>query len=288
MNIADARTWLINELNSVSPSPGVDADCLLINALGQQRAWLYAHPESELSAAQSRQLGAELGKRKTGYPIAYLIGRQEFWSLELLVSPEVLIPRADTETLVEKALAFIPARENWRILDAGTGSGAIAAAIASERPHCQVVAVDMSKEAVAMATENARRHKLHNMRCLVSDWYTALDGQQFELIVSNPPYIAPDDVELDDAVRQFEPLDALLASNNGLHELERVISGAVNHLTEDGRLLVEHGHTQQVAVAALLGQYGFTGIQCFPDLARRPRVSVGLRADPAVFHQLEK
>ena len=277
MKVSDARAWLVNQLSTVSDSPAADADSLLANILHQNRAWLYAYPDVELNSQQQGKLNQQLTKRRDGWPIAYLNGRQEFWSLELEVSPHVLIPRADTEVLVEQALALIPTDREWNILDAGTGSGAIAIAIANERPASTVTAVDRSPQAIELATRNAHSHKLNNVHCLVSNWYDALQGKCFDLIVSNPPYIAADDPELEEHVHRFEPHDALLAENCGLASLSEVISGAPTHLNRNGALLVEHGHRQQAAVEGLFLQHGYEQIACHHDLAGKPRVTCAIK-----------
>lgn len=219
--------WLREAISQLqeSDSPRRDAEILLEYVTGKGRTWILAFGETELTDAQRQHLAALLARRRRGEPIAHLIGEREFWSLPLFVSPATLIPRPDTECLVEQALARLPAA-SCRILDLGTGTGAIALALASERPDCDVTAVDRMPEAVALAQRNATRHAITNVRILQSDWFSALAGNQFEMIVSNPPYIDEQDPHLSQGDVRFEPLTALVAGDHGMADIKHIIERA--------------------------------------------------------------
>jgi release factor glutamine methyltransferase len=211
-----------------------------------------------------------------GEPVAHLIGTQEFWSLSLQVSPDTLIPRPETERLVELALERIPSDANWRIADLGTGSGAIALAVAKERPACQIIATDKSTAALDIAKENARLNQIANVTFLQGDWLAAVkDEPPFEMILSNPPYIKEDDPHLQQGDVRFDPDSALQAGTEGLDDLQQIIEQALAHLKPGGWLLLEHGYDQQNAVMQLLQQAGYEQIEDYPDLAGQPRVAAG-------------
>ena len=253
-----------------------DVEVLLGHCLDRSRTWLYSWPEAEVSDAQAARFGQLLAQRRNGTPIAYLTGHREFWSLDLEVNPQTLIPRPETETLVEWALA-LPLPDTAEVLDLGTGSGAIALALASERPLWRVSGVDDSAGALQVARANAARLGLRRVRFLASDWYAALGGQCFDLLVSNPPYIDPDDPHLGRGDLPFEPRTALVASASGLADLERLVAGAPSHLRAGGWLLLEHGWEQGAAVRALLSGAGFGAVETRRDLAGRERVTGGRR-----------
>jgi release factor glutamine methyltransferase len=253
----------------------VDAQVLLAHVLGVNRAWLIAHAADALDAAAAAAFMALAKRRRDGEPVAYLTGTREFWGLALAVTPAVLIPRPETETLVELALARLPADRPVAVLDLGTGSGALALAIAHERPHAQVIATDVSPDALAVAEGNARRLGLGNVAFLHSDWYAAVPAGPFDAIVSNPPYVAAGDPHLATGDLRFEPAGALCPGGDGLGALRTIIAGARERLVPGGTLAVEHGHDQSAAVQALFADAGFDGIVLARDLAGIPRVVAG-------------
>lgn len=267
-----------NLLNSAelpdSPSPRLDAEWLLAAALGKPASYLRTWPEREVPAEVAARFAADLARRRAGEPVAYILGRQGFWSLDLEVAPATLIPRPDTELLVETALALLPARDA-AVLDLGTGTGAIALALAAERPAWRLTGVDRVAEAVELAERNRRRLGLGNAAFLQSDWFSALDGRRFELIASNPPYIAADDPHLVLGDLRFEPASALVAGADGLDDIRRIVAAAPDHLAAGGWLLLEHGFEQAAAVRALLAAGGFVEVHSRRDLGGHERISLG-------------
>jgi len=257
-----------------SPSPRLDAEWLLAAALGKPTSYLRAWPEREVPAALAARFAADLARRRAGEPVAYILGRQGFWSLDLEVAPATLIPRPDTELLVESALALLPATPA-EVLDLGTGSGAIALALAAERPAWRLTGVDRVPEAVELAERNRRRLGLGNAAFLHSDWFAALDGRRFALIVSNPPYIAADDPHLVRGDVRFEPASALVAGADGLDDIRRIVAAAPGHLEPGGWLLLEHGFEQAGAVRALLLAGGFVEVHSRRDLGGHERIGLG-------------
>ncbi|HFK4477930.1 TPA: peptide chain release factor N(5)-glutamine methyltransferase [Citrobacter sedlakii] len=268
--------WLREAISQLqeSDSPRRDAEILLEYVTGKGRTWILAFGETELTDAQRQQLAALLARRRRGEPIAHLIGEREFWSLPLFVSPATLIPRPDTECLVEQALARLPAA-SCRILDLGTGTGAIALALASERPDCDVTAVDRMPEAVALAQRNATRHAITNVRILQSDWFSALAGNRFEMIVSNPPYIDEQDPHLSQGDVRFEPLTALVAGDHGMADIKHIIERARAVLMPEGMLLLEHGWQQGTAVRDAFVRAGYHDVETCRDYGDNERVTLG-------------
>jgi release factor glutamine methyltransferase len=255
----------------------LEAELLLAHALGVSRAWLYAWPEHEPSAEVCDAFERQVAARERGEPIAYLIGRREFRSLDLEVTPDVLIPRPETELLVELALARMPLDCEASVADLGTGSGAIALAIASERPRTSVVATDVSAAALAVAQGNATRLGLRNATFAQGDWCKALGGARFDMIVSNPPYVAEGDPHLDAGDLRYEPIAALVSGADGLDAIRRIVAEVPAHLEAGGWLLLEHGWDQAASVRALLeaGEYADIASEC--DHAGHERVTLGRR-----------
>ncbi|MCF7201881.1 peptide chain release factor N(5)-glutamine methyltransferase [Pseudomonas oligotrophica] len=257
-----------------SPSARLDTEWLLAAALGKPASYLRTWPEREVPADSAERFAAMLARRRAGEPVAYILGRQGFWSLELEVAPHTLIPRPDTELLVETALQLLPGTPA-DILDLGTGTGAIALALASERPHWRVLGVDRIAEAVALAERNRARLQLANAAFRQSHWYQALAGERFALILSNPPYIAASDPHLAEGDVRFEPPSALVAGADGLDDIRTIIAGAAPHLTRPGWLLLEHGFDQADAVRRLLAAAGFVEVHSRTDLGGHERISLG-------------
>jgi len=257
-----------------SDSPLLDAQLLLCQVLHCNRTYLYTWPEKSVTDTQYLEYRALLEKRAQGVPVAHLLERQEFWSLPLKVSPATLIPRADTERLVELALDLV-LPSNARALDLGTGTGAIALALASERPYWHIMAVDSQPHAVALAKENRQSLGMAAVEIIESDWFSAVTGQ-FDLIVSNPPYIASDDPHLNEGDVRFEPRTALVADDDGLADLRHIVVTARAYLREGGYLLVEHGADQGSAVAEFFTAAGYLQVATFKDLAGRDRVTLGI------------
>ena len=257
-----------------SPTPQLDAELLLAAALGKPRSYLRTWPEREPDAAQQALFDTYLQRRRAGEPVAYILGHQGFWSLDLEVASHTLIPRPDTELLVETALELLPATP-LAALDLGTGTGAIALALASERPLWQVTGVDRVEDAVALAERNRQRLKLDNAEFLHSHWFSALAGRHYGLILSNPPYIRADDHHLDQGDVRFEPSSALVSGADGLDDIRVIIQTAPAHLLPGGWLLLEHGFDQAEAVRALLTAAGFNDVHSRRDLAGHERISLG-------------
>ncbi|MEZ2377680.1 MULTISPECIES: peptide chain release factor N(5)-glutamine methyltransferase [Enterobacter] len=259
---------------SASESPKRDAEILLEFVTGKARTYLLAFGETQLSAEQEAQLATLLARRKTGEPVAHLVGEREFWSLPLYVSPATLIPRPDTECLVEQALSRLPTQA-CRILDLGTGTGAIALALASERPDCEVTAVDVMPDAVALAQRNVARLGFPNVTVLQSSWFSALDNRTFGMIVSNPPYIDEHDPHLTQGDVRFEPLTALVAANEGLADIVHIVTTSRQHLLPGGWLLVEHGWTQGDAVRDVFIAAGYRAVETCRDYGGNDRLTLG-------------
>jgi len=257
-----------------SPTARLDAELLLAAALGKSRSYLHTWPEKIVSSEAALAFSDFLVRRRGGEPVAYILGQQGFWKLDLEVAPHTLIPRPDTELLVEAALELLPATPA-RVLDLGTGSGAIALALANERPAWNVTAVDRVPEAVALAERNRQRLGLNNATVLSSHWFSALDGQRFHLIISNPPYIASSDPHLAQGDVRFEPASALVAGADGLDDLRLIIAQAPKHLEADGWLMLEHGYDQAEAVRELLSAQGFSDVHSRTDLGGHQRISLG-------------
>ncbi|MFJ2447457.1 peptide chain release factor N(5)-glutamine methyltransferase [Pseudomonas sp. NPDC087626] len=257
-----------------SPTARLDAELLLAAALGKSRSFLHTWPERIVPSDAALTFAHYLQRRRGGEPVAYILGQQGFWKLDLEVAPHTLIPRPDTELLVEAALELLPATPA-KVLDLGTGSGAIALALASERPAWQVTAVDRVLEAVALAERNRQRLHLHNVTVLSSHWFDALKDHRYSLIISNPPYIAAADPHLIAGDVRFEPASALVAGTDGLDDLRVIIAQAPQHLEAGGWLMLEHGYDQAAAVRDLLLAQGFVEVHSRVDLGGHQRISLG-------------
>lgn len=275
--LAEALEAGVAALAGTTPTPRLDAEVLLRHASGATRARLLAYPEEKLSETVRDAYAAMVERRRRGEPVAYITGRREFWSLELAVSPATLIPRPETELLVERALARIrPAADGW-VADLGTGSGAVALALGAERRALSILATDRSAAALAVARANAKRLRIANVRFCVADWCEALAEGRFEAIVSNPPYVRTNDPHLKEGDLRFEPPGALVAGPDGLDALRAIAAGAHARLVPGGWLLLEHGHDQGRAVRALLGEHGYRDVRTYTDLSGRERVTEGRR-----------
>jgi release factor glutamine methyltransferase len=265
--LADAT----DRLQPISESPRLDAEVLLCRTIDMPRSYLFAHPEDELDELTQERFEDVLERRIGGEPMAYIMGMKEFWSHEFFVSPATLVPRPETELLVELALREIPRKAEWEILDLGTGSGAIAISIAGERPLCKVTAVDVSEDALAVARENVRALSQGNVTLAHGSWTEPVQGHKFDIIVANPPYVRSDDEALRDL--QHEPQSALAAGDDGLDAIRALAADCPTILLNNGMLLIEHGADQAPDVAALLENHGWAEICCHNDLAGLPRVT---------------
>lgn len=269
--------WLLQAKQQLeqsgSDSARLDAEILLGYALDKNRTWLYTHSDYALSDVEFESLNGLLEKRIAGQPIAHLVGERDFWSLTLEVNASTLIPRPDTETLVEWALE-LPLLANARVLDLGTGTGAIALALASEQPSWQVIGVDKSDDAVQLALNNAQKNQLQQVEFKSSDWFEQVAGS-FDLIVSNPPYIDGQDPHLQQGDVRFEPMSALVAEQQGLADIVHIIDQAPHYLRDQAWLLIEHGYQQAEQVRELLKAKGFQQVETREDLGGQPRISGG-------------
>jgi len=270
---------LTSALEGVSDTPRLDLEVLLCHVLGKPRSYLFTWPEQVLDENLAKHFNGLLKRRADGEPIAHLTGQKEFWSLSLEVNATTLIPRPDTELLVETALSLLD-KPNAHVLDLGTGTGAIALALASERPNWQIIAVDTVPEAVALAEKNRQRLGLDNVRMMRSNWFKDVAQQKFDLIVTNPPYIDADDYHLKQGDVRFEPGSALVSGNNGLADIELIISGAKNYLIDEGYLLIEHGYQQAEAVRTLFKNEDFFQGTTERDMAGFERLTFGCFHSP--------
>jgi release factor glutamine methyltransferase len=251
----------------------LDAEILLASSMHIGRAGLYTHPEREVSEDIVNNFQQLLEKRIDDYPIAYLTGSKEFWSLQLKVNQHTLIPRPETECLVETALERIPVERHCDILDLGTGSGAIALAIAKERPNANICALDLSHDAITIAKENAKAHQLKNIQFTQSDWFSNLGERQFDYIVSNPPYVEPDDHGFIEGEIRYEPRLALDGGQQGIQPISQIISTAPSFLRNDAWIFIEHGYQQAKVISQLLINNHYDDISCRQDYAGLDRLS---------------
>lgn len=273
--IADWLESAEQRLLLTSESPRLDAEVLLAHSLGQSRSHLRAWPEKILTATESERFQALVELRYQGTPVAYLLGEREFWSRSFKVNDSALIPRPDTELIVELALDLLAARQNCKVIDLGTGSGIIAITIAAERPNDHVIASDMSRAALALATENAVNLKIGNIQFKESNWFEKIDEYDFDMVISNPPYIAADDPHLEEGDVRFEPKQALISPAQGLYDIRLLADQSRHHLKAGAYILIEHGYQQQLEVQAILQQFDFKNVITHCDLAGNPRVTLG-------------
>lgn len=270
-----AQQQLIHTLALDAQEAKLEAQLLLQTALKVDRAWLIAHEKDALEANIHEAFQALLLRRLQGEPVAYILGYREFYGMALQVTPATLIPRPDTETLVETALAKTPEHSSTDILDLGTGSGAIALAIAQHRMHANVLAVDASEAALEVARGNAESLAIGNVNFLFSDWYGAITQQRFDVIVSNPPYIEQDDEHLQRGDLRFEPITALASGKDGLADIRRIVQDCLAYLKPQGWLMLEHGYKQALAVRDLMAEHGLVAIETIQDLGGNERVTIG-------------
>jgi release factor glutamine methyltransferase len=261
-----------------SPGARLDAEVILVSVSGVgDRTFLFSHPEQEVTAKQLQEFEAKLSRRERGEPVAYITGTREFWSLELQVTDATLIPRPETELVVETVLEHFGGEQSLGVLDLGTGAGAISLALASEEPGWKMVALDKSVEALEVARANARRLGIDNITWLESDWYSSVT-ERFEVIVSNPPYVEEGDPLLEQGDVRFEPRSALASGVDGLLDIRKVVQGAGEYLESGGLLVVEHGFNQGDGVRVLFEAAGFCNVQTRKDLAGKDRVTLGVFA----------
>ena len=270
--LAEAR----QQIKSLPHAPTkLEAEVLLAFALQQSRSYLYTWPQRALTEEQDARFRELVARRCRGEPIAYITGRREFWGLDLKVSPATLIPRPETEHLVEIALHYIPEHQPMTIADLGTGSGALALALASERPRCQIIATDVSTPALEIAEQNRQNLQLANVRFLHGRWFAPLANLRFDIVVSNPPYVAADDPHLQRGDLRFEPQQALSSGPDGLHDIREIITTAPGYMKPGAWLILEHGYNQGDAVTDLFHHGGFTRVACHHDYAERERTTIG-------------
>ena len=262
------------KLAEIPDSPALDAELLLAFCLDKSRSYLFTWPDNVINEAQLTRFNTLIEKRLTDYPVAYLLGKKAFWTLDLLVTPDVLIPRPETELLVEIALQKISDIKAPKILDLGTGSGAIALALASERPDARITACDFSNKALEIAKTNADKNGLETQVIFIeSDWFSNINETDFDLIVSNPPYIDPDDPHLNQTIRH-EPQQALVADNAGMKDIETIIQNSKDHLKKGCWLMIEHGYDQKTQTLELFEQFGYEEALNYQDIGQNPRLSI--------------
>ncbi len=274
-SIKSALAQAAEILAAVSDSALLDAEILLCRVLDKERSHLRAWPDKRLQAEHASAFWTLVEERQQGKPIAYITSSREFWSREFYVTPDVLIPRPDTELLIELSLQLLPADQPASLMDLGTGSGIIAITLAAERPQANVSAADFSLAALAIAKHNALMHQLSGIRFYHSDWFNQVPAATFDLIISNPPYISENDSHLQQGDIRFEPQSALVAAQHGLSDIHIIAGQARSRLKNQGHLLIEHGYNQQQQVQAIFTELGYDQVQTYHDLSGQPRVTHG-------------
>ena len=272
MDIENALHDLNHKLSEISSSSKLDSEILIMAALKVTRAYLYTHKDKVLDLSQKKILHSFCERRMQKEPIAYILGKKEFWSMEFNVSPDTLIPRPESEMLVEETLKLTSSKEIVSILELGTGSGAIAISIGIERPNASIIATDISSKALKKAKQNAKKFNTNNIKFQKSDWFKGLNNQGFDLIITNPPYIRSHDNCLQEL--QFEPISALISGDDGLDAIRHIAKTAKQFLKNNGTILIEHGMDQKVAVNQILKSYQWKKIKCLPDLRGFPRITM--------------
>lgn len=262
-------------LTEISDSAALDAEVLLCYILGKSRSFLRAWPEKQLLSKETQKFKQLIKQRYQGVPIAYITESREFWSREFYVTPDVLIPRPDTELLIELSLNLIADKPSARLIDLGTGSGNIAITLAAERPDIHIFATDFSEKALKIAKQNAQAHGINNINFIQSSWFEEVTQSEFDLVISNPPYIAESDPHLLRGDVRFEPESALIAEKQGLKDIVSISNQARRFLKSDGILLIEHGFDQQSQVQLLFSKLNYKGIETYHDLSGNPRVTTG-------------
>ena len=275
MIISELLTEATGLLENSSDSARLDAEILLCHLLQKDRAYLITWPEKDIDSTTVDTYQQLIQRRLSGEPIAYITGQREFWSLNLSVNQHTLIPRPETELLVEHILEHYPANSTIKLADLGTGSGAIALALASERSKWQIIATDQSKQAINIAQQNATQLKLNNIEFRQGSWFQPLTGEQFDIIVSNPPYIAENDQHLRQGDVRFEPRSALSSGADGLDDIRQIADQARQYLHSAGLLIVEHGYDQQQETQRIFNSLGYKKIQQLEDIAEKPRITLG-------------
>lgn len=272
--LAGALEWASSQLHKISDTPKLDAEVILLHIIHKQRGHLYTWPDERLTSDQATAFGEMVARRLLGTPIAHIVGEREFWSLPFMVNPTTLIPRPDTEILVETALN-LPLAESARVLDLGTGTGAIALSLAYEKPEWKITAVDKIIEAVALAKANRAHLKLPQVEIVQSDWFDSVGSYDFNLIVSNPPYIDETDEHLSQGDVRFEPQSALTAGEEGFADLYHIASCARDYLTPGGYLLLEHGFGQAIQLRDKMIELGYENVATVRDFGSNDRCTVG-------------
>ena len=274
--IQSAVNWGSNQLAASSPSPKIDAEVLLCFVLAKQKTYLIAHSDDALNLLRWEAFQKLIAQRVTGVPVAYLMGKREFWDLELRVNEHTLIPRPDTETLVEQVLELYPDATEKKALDLGTGTGAIALALGQEKKLWQITAVDNSASALDVAKQNSISNNVHNVEFILSDWFSALDqAETFDLIVSNPPYVDPQDEHLQQGDLRFEPISALVAEESGYKDYRRILEQALDFLNVGGYVIFEHGYDQGENLRKMMRSANLVDVQTKQDLGGNDRISFG-------------
>lgn len=276
MQISQLLLSATKQLNGLSDSPRLDAEVLLAHFLEKNRTWLITWPEKTLNKAETSGFQALLERRKSGEPIAHITGLREFWSLPLTVTRDTLIPRPDTELMIEQILQNYPPTSSIQLADLGTGSGAIALALASERPRWQITATDLSSSALEVAQLNARHLGIDNIEFKQGNWFEPLSGMRFDIIASNPPYIPDMDPHLKQGDVRFEPLSALASGSDGLDDIRLICSQAIQYLKHQGMLIIEHGFDQKSEIREIFTVSGYKNITQLHDMAGHPRLTFGL------------
>lgn len=274
MTIQSLLKQASQQLAIISDSPQLDAELLLGHCLNKERSYLYAWGEKQLNESTQQAFKQLIAKRLTEYPVAYLLGHKEFWSLDLIVTEAVLIPRPETELLVEIALEKIQHLSSPNVLDLGTGTGAIALAIAREKPTARMTASDYSEEALLIAKKNALRNNIHSVNFIQSDWFATIQREKFDLILSNPPYIKSDDPHLQQGIRH-EPLQALAAGKTGLDDIKTLLDSALDYMKTGAWIIIEHGYDQGIIVPTLMEKAGLQQTACIQDYHENDRLSIG-------------